>query len=114
MHELSLCQNLVDILEQQARAHDAKRVTGVWLELGAQACVEESALRFSFDIACQGSRAEGCQLHLTVRASCAWCWNCNQSVELTQEGICPHCQSPSVQREINNEMQIKSIEIQQE
>lgn len=114
MHELSLCQNLVEILEQQARAHDAKRVTGVWLELGAQACVEESALQFSFEIACQGTRAEGCRLHLAVRPSSAWCWGCNQSVELQEESLCPHCQSPSLQREMNNEMQIKSIEIQQE
>lgn len=114
MHELSLCQNLVDILEQQARAHNAKRVTSVWLELGAHACVEESALQFSFEIACQGSRSEGCQLHLAVRPSYAWCWSCNLSVELTEEGMCPHCQSASLQREINNEMQIKSIEIQQE
>jgi hydrogenase nickel incorporation protein HypA/HybF len=35
MHELSLCQNLVEILQQQAQQHGAKRVTGVWLELGA-------------------------------------------------------------------------------
>jgi Zn finger protein HypA/HybF involved in hydrogenase expression len=34
MHELSLCQNLVEILQQQAQQHGAKRVTGVWLELG--------------------------------------------------------------------------------
>ncbi len=32
----------------------AWRVTGVWLEIGALSCVEERAVRFSFDIACQG------------------------------------------------------------
>jgi hydrogenase nickel incorporation protein HypA/HybF len=114
MHELSLCQNLVDILQQQALAHDARRVTGVWLELGSHACVEESALRFSFEIACQGTRAEGCLLHITVRPSSAWCWGCNQSVELTPQSECPHCHCSSLQREINNEMLVKSIEIQQE
>lgn len=114
MHELSLCQNLVEILQQQARLHNAKRVTGVWLALGSHACVEESALQFSFEIACQGTCAQGCQLHLAIRPSSAWCWTCEKSVDITQEDVCPHCQSPSVQREINNEMQITGIEIQQE
>lgn len=114
MHELSLCQNLVSILEQQAREHGAKRVTGVWLELGAGACVEESALQFGFDITCQGTLAEGCQLHILSLPLQAWCWSCSQSVEPTQEGACPHCQSPALQPQINTDMQIKSIEIQQE
>ena len=95
MHELSLCQNLVEILQQQAQQHGAKRVTGVWLELGAFACIEESALRFGFEITCRGTMAEGCQLHLSQRPSQAWCWNCNESVEVSGEAVCPRCHSPA-------------------
>lgn len=46
MHEVSLCQSAVEIIEQQARQHQVKKVTGVWLEIGALSCIEESALRF--------------------------------------------------------------------
>ena len=59
MHELSLCQSAVEIVQQQAEQHGVKRVTGVWLEIGALSCVEESAVRFSFDIVCQGTLAQG-------------------------------------------------------
>lgn len=55
MHELSLCQSAVEIIQQQAEQHGVARVTGVWLEIGALSCVEERAVRFSFDIACQGT-----------------------------------------------------------
>ena len=65
MHELSLCQSAVEIVQQQAEQHGVKRVTGVWLEIGALSCVEESAVRFSFDIVCQGTLAQGCELHIT-------------------------------------------------
>ena len=51
MHELSLCQSAVEIIQRQAEQHDVKRVTAVWLEIGALSCVEESAVRFSFEIA---------------------------------------------------------------
>lgn len=115
MHELSLCQNLVEILEKQAQQHGAKRVTGVWLELGAFACVEESALRFGFEVTCRGTLAEGCLLHLSSRPSQAWCWQCNQSVEVSgMEDVCPLCHNPGLQRENDNGMQIKSIEVAQE
>lgn len=63
MHELSLCQSAVEIIQQQAEQHGVARVTGVWLEIGALSCVEERAVRFSFDIACQGTLAQGCELH---------------------------------------------------
>lgn len=58
MHELSLCQSAVEIIQQQAEQHGVARVTGVWLEIGALSCVEERAVRFSFDIACQGTLAQ--------------------------------------------------------
>lgn len=33
MHELSLCQSAVEIIQRQAEQHDVKRVTAVWLEI---------------------------------------------------------------------------------
>lgn len=50
MHELSLCQSAVEIIQRQAEQHDVKRVTAVWLEIGALSCVEESAVRFSLKL----------------------------------------------------------------
>lgn len=60
MHEMSLCQSAVEIIQRQAEQHDVKRVTAVWLEIGALSCVEESAVRFSFEIVCHGTVAQGC------------------------------------------------------
>ena len=34
MHELSLCQNMLEIVEQQCKSHDIKKVTDLWLEIG--------------------------------------------------------------------------------
>ncbi len=60
MHELSLCQSAVEIIQRQAEQHDVKRVTAVWLEIGALSCVEENAVRFSLEIVCHGTVAQGC------------------------------------------------------
>ena len=61
MHEITLCQRALELIEQQAAKHGAKRVTGVWLKIGAFSCVETSSLAFCFDLVCRGSVAEGCK-----------------------------------------------------
>jgi hydrogenase nickel incorporation protein HypA/HybF len=81
MHELSLCQNLVEILNNRL-SNMGKAGDGRLAGTGAFACIEESALRFGFEITCRGTVA-GCQLHLSQRPSQAWCWNCNESVEVS-------------------------------
>ena len=55
MHEITLCQRALEIVEQQATQHGAKRVTGVWLKVGAFSCVETSAMTFCFDLVCRGT-----------------------------------------------------------
>ena len=58
MHEITLCQRALELIEQQAAKHGAKRVTGVWLKIGAFSCVETSSLAFCFDLVCRGSVAK--------------------------------------------------------
>lgn len=50
MHEITLCQRALELIEQQAVQNHAKRVTGVWLKVGAFSCVETSALTFCFEL----------------------------------------------------------------
>ena len=113
MHELSLCQSAVEIVQQQAELHGVKRVTGVWLEIGALSCVEESAVRFSFDIVCQGTLAQGCELHIDYKPAQAWCWDCSQVVEITQhDAQCPLCQGDRLRVDAGDSLKVKSIEVE--
>ena len=75
MHEITLCQRALELIEQQAAKHGAKRVTGVWLKIGAFSCVETSSLAFCFDLVCRGSVAEGCRSEeRRVGKECtSWC-----------------------------------------
>ncbi len=98
MHELSLCQSAVEIIQRQAEQHDVKRVTAVWLEIGALSCVEESAVRFSFEIVCHGTVAQGCDLHIVYKPAQAWCWDCSQVVEMSPPCGWKLVHSPALRR----------------
>ena len=110
MHELSLCQSAVEIIQRQAEQHDVKRVTAVWLEIGALSCVEESAVRFSFEIVCHGTVAQGCDLHIVYKPAQAWCWDCSQVVEIHQhDAQCPLCHGERLRVDT---LIVKSIEVE--
>ena len=110
MHDLSLCQNMLDIVEQQCKTHHIKKVTDLWLEIGTLSCVELDALKFCFDITCQGTPAEGCKLHLIPIAAQAWCWQCQELIEIqAHHDTCPKCGSTHLQRQTGDELRIKEM-----
>lgn len=113
MHEISLCLSMVELIEQQAKAHGARRVTKVWLEVGALACVEEQALRFSYASAVKETVAEGSELQLSFVPAQAWCWDCCSSVLITQHASpCPRCGGFKLRIEEGDSLRIKQLEIE--
>jgi len=113
MHELSLCQSALELIEQQAQVHHARRVTAVWLELGALSCVEENALRFGFASVCRRTLAEGCRLELTIKPAQAWCWQCAKAVSIEHRADgCPLCGGYMLQVQGGDGLQLKQIEVE--
>lgn len=108
----NLCQRALELIEQQATQHGAKRVTGVWLKIGAFSCVETSAL-LCFDLVCRGTLAEGCKLHLEEQEAECWCESCQQYVTLLTQRVrrCPQCNSDMLRIVADDGLQIRRIEI---
>ena len=63
MHEMSLCQNMMEIIEQQQKKHDIHEVTDIWREIGALSCVEQSAVEFCLKLCVKIPLLKICQLH---------------------------------------------------
>jgi hydrogenase nickel incorporation protein HypA/HybF len=112
MHEMSLAESVLQIVEAAARAHDATRVRAVRLELGALSHVEPDALRFSFEVVTRGTVAEDAALELLATPGRAWCMPCGTTVDLPRLGEpCPLCGSHQLQVTQGDEMRVKDIEI---
>jgi len=114
MHEITLCQRAVELMESYAQQNHARRVTAVWLEVGAFSCVEISALAFCFDLVCRETLAEGCQLHIHQQEAECWCHDCQQYVTLLTQKVrlCPHCHGSHLRIVADDGMQIKRMEIE--
>ncbi|WP_295453084.1 hydrogenase maturation nickel metallochaperone HypA [uncultured Thiodictyon sp.] len=76
MHELSICQSLLDQVEGIARQHGASRVERILLQVGPLAGLEPALLMSAWPLAATGTVAETAKLVIEpapVRVSCLDC-----------------------------------------
>lgn len=113
MHEMSLCENIIQILEQEANRLAFEHVHCVRLEIGALAGVEIDALRFCFDAITGGTLAEGAQLEIIEQPAMAWCLYCQHHVEIVQrQAPCPRCGAYHLQIPEGDKLRIKDLEVE--
>lgn len=112
MHEMSLCESILGVIEKQAVAQSFSKVNRVRLEIGALAGVEVEALRFSFDVVTRDSLADGAKLDIIDLPAVGWCLPCAKSVTVAQRyDACPDCGSFQIQITSGDELRIKDMEV---
>ncbi len=62
MHEMSLCEGMLRIIEKKAQKDGFRRVLTVRVELGDYSGASEESLRFCFPVAAKGGIAEGAEM----------------------------------------------------
>ena len=112
MHEMSLAESILQIVEDTARSSAADQVRAVRLEIGVLSQVEPDALRFCFDAVTRGTLADGARLEIEATPGRAWCMPCGESTALSRLGdACPRCGSYQLQVTQGDEMRVKDIEV---
>lgn len=113
MHEMSLAESMLQIIEDHARKDGFAHVKTVRLEIGRLAGVEIEAMRFCFDAVTRGSIAEGAALEIVATPGSGWCMQCEQAVPLSEMyGSCPRCGGYQVQVSGGTEMRIRELEVE--
>ncbi len=112
MHEMSLAESIVQIVEDTARKHGGTHVTSVRLEVGQLAGVEIDALRFCFEAASRESLAADALLVIDQPEGRAWCMPCGGSVTVgSLADPCPDCGSHQLQVTGGTELRVRDIEL---
>ena len=112
MHEMSLCESVLEILEEHAGRERFSSVKRVWLEIGALSCAEPEAMRFSFDVVMKGTLAEGAKLEIIEVPAMARCEQCSQDVEVAGYGDpCPLCGSERLDIRGGDQLRVKELEV---
>ena len=110
MHELGLCEGILEAVERRA---DGRRVTRVRLRVGTLLRVAEPALDQAFSLVADGTVAEGAAIDLVVvpvRATCAACGHATDADEVPV--ACETCDSGELEVSGGDELVLESIQLQ--
>jgi len=111
MHELSIAENLVEIVREEMAKAGLKKLNSVYVKVGEFTHLVPDALRFCFEIATQDSPFEGATLQIEVVPTTGFCNGCKE--EFHVEGplfVCPRCLGVDVEVRAGREMTLEAID----
>ena len=113
MHELAICQSLMDQVESIASERNAQSVTSIIVAMGPLSGVEAQLLKNAYPIASAGTIAEDAELiieYLPVRVKCTQCGN--ESEASPNKLICKQCGDWRTTLVSGDEMMLMSVELE--
>lgn len=114
MHELSVVQGLLRILEEEAARNHAGRVVRVHLQVGLLSCVEYRTLTGCFEICAEGTVAEGAELVCETMPVHAVCKACGHRFEMMKRRFfCPECGSDELELSGGRDLVVAAIDAQE-
>ena len=112
MHEISIIERVLEIALEQAQKQEATQIHQLNMRIGEMSGVIPEALQFAFDVATQGTAAEGARLEIETVSAICYCENCQiefQPVSIFYE--CPQCGQFSADIRQGREIELSSLEI---
>lgn len=115
MHEMSLVRPLVQIIQEEAEAAGAQKVTAVHLVIGEGRDIVVHLLESMFQFMARGTVAENAKLHILHIPYMVKCNQCQTEfhleVMLPEKWACPSCGAYKDYKQISgNELYISKIE----
>lgn len=92
MHELAICQALIDAVVSIADEQRARIISDIHVSIGPLSGVEPALLEYAFPIAAAGTIAGTATLHLHETAVTISCEECGRETEVaTNRLVCGYC-----------------------
>lgn len=113
MHELSICQALIEQVERVARQNDAERVVAIVVTIGPLSGVEPQLLEHAYPLAAAGTVAEGASLVIETVPVSVRCRSCGATTDAQPNRVvCGACGDWQVDVTGGEEMVLKRVEIE--
>jgi hydrogenase nickel incorporation protein HypA/HybF len=112
MHEISLIESVVAIVEDERRKQGFSRVRAIRLAVGMLGHAEPDALRFCFDAVARGTIADGARLEITMVPGEGVCSACREIVSIEDRfADCPLC-GAGVRMTAGDELRVSELEVE--
>ncbi len=115
MHEMGITQGILDASIEAAQNAGGVRITEIRVSVGELTEVVEYALQFAFDALTPDTMAEGAVLTVNMIPARSRCNDCGTEYDHDRfQMVCPQCDSFNITLLQGRELQIDSIETDDE
>jgi hydrogenase nickel incorporation protein HypA/HybF len=115
MHELSICQSMLEIVDRTLAQHEGARLVRIFLDVGKGSTIEPILLREAFEVITTGGPYEGAELVINDIPLAGRCRTCGRSFEYQEIALgCPECGSVDIEIESGLELNIRELEIDED
>ncbi len=113
MHELSIAQNILEIVKQNVPEEELNKVRSIKLRIGKFAGIVVDSLEFCFEAITADTTLEKAKLdidNVTVKGKCK---SCEKSFNIKENLFkCPYCESMDIEMTSGAELQIVEFELE--
>lgn len=114
MHELSIAENILDIVLRKVEEEKLGAVTAIYVRIGTLTDVVPESLTFGFDVIKKGTALSETQLRTEIVPLEACCRSCSRNFTATDFiFLCPHCGSSDVEVISGMELEISHLEVEE-
>lgn len=112
MHEMSIAQNIIEIVEEEMAEHGVQEIKAVNIAIGKLAVVAVEQLAFCFSLIINDSKLAGACLNVREVPLSYRCKSCGN--EFTAEDItlsCPSCGADELEMTAGRDLVVESLEV---
>ncbi|WP_293446089.1 hydrogenase/urease nickel incorporation protein HypA [Persephonella sp.] len=112
MHEFSIVQSLLGLIEENAKKNNARSVSKVVVKIGRLSGIEPHLLKIAFDTFKEKTICENAELEMIIQDIVAKCEDCkNEFIIEDNRFVCPECQSFNLKIIDGEDMYLMSLEL---
>ncbi|WP_200763114.1 hydrogenase maturation nickel metallochaperone HypA [Nitrosophilus alvini] len=115
MHEYSIVQSLLDLVEENARKHEAKKIKKIVVKIGRLSGVEPHLLEIAFNTFKEGTICEEADFVMNIQELKVRCKKCDVVSEIESKDLlyeCPSCSSCELEVLDGEDMYLMSLEME--
>ena len=113
MHEMSIAQSLIDIIQEEMSKNNAKTLRSVRLNIGQMSAIVPDSLSFCFEVIVSGTDMEGARLDMDIIPLKGYCQTCEEAFEIEDYNfICPLCGGTKIETISGQDLTIVEIEVE--
>jgi len=112
MHEMSIAQNLIKIIQEEMTKHNVNTLRSVRLNIGQMSAIVPNALSFCFEVIVAGTELEGTKLIMDIIPLKGYCYACKNEFLIEDYAFaCTFCGSSNIETLAGQDLSVVEMEV---